>query len=647
MALASVVLTGILLAACGVQPSGLAPSSTPGWQQQDIGTVGVQGYMSEESGGQTLVVYGAGKDIWGTSDSFHFSYRKMDGDVSITARIDSVKKVANWTKAGVMIRASSAPDAPYAFVLLSAQNGTDMQVRTAAGATSTEPGSDAAPRPPYWVRLVRSGNTFTGYESPDGKTWKQLGAATVQMPSQVMVGLAVTSRSESQLANGVFTDLQLQGSLSSAPTNPPPATPAPPAPTGPTTTVRYQADSSLFPNPERGWYIEPTPGDYSGLYSSGYTLAMRYVRLDSYRNSALPASFLSSLKSDFASARGTGVKLVVRFAYNRSSGGADAPINIVLEQISQLAPILQQYSDVIAVVQAGFIGYWGEWHDSTNNLDTLTNRSKIANALLDALPASRMIEIRTPYRADDIFPTPPDASTAFNGSKASRVGQHNDCFLSSSNDWGTYQSSADRTYAKQVTTYTPMGGETCDNGGLNSYNTCSAAIQSMTAYHWDYLNASYWTSIYNRWKSDGCYNEISRRLGYRFALQQVTSPTTLAPGAQLGMSITMTNSGFGKLYNPRPLQLVFAPTSGGSSVAVTVSSDARRLLPLAGQTKTIDVKAVLPSGTPAGTYNVYLALPDASPNLAKDPKYSIRLANKNTWVASNGTNNLQLQVNVD
>ena len=627
---------GLLLAGCGQVQTGIPAEQ---WQQTDVGTVGAQGYMEQKDGGQTLVVYGAGTDIWGTTDSFHYSYLKVTGDAAITTHVESVQQVTDWTKAGVMFRTSTAPDAPYVFVLLSPANGTDMQARDATSATTYEPGHDRAPRPPYWVRLTRNGDTFTGYQSADGQTWTELGSTTVSMPSDVLVGLAVTSRSEAQLAHGVFSQTTVDGAQA--------ATPPPPAPSGPTTTVSYQSNAGDFPNPERGWYIEPTPGDYASAYAKGYTMAMRYVRLDAYRSQSLPSSFLSSLSSDFASARGSGVKLVLRFAYNRDSTGTDAPIGTVLQHISQLTPLLREYSDVIAVVQAGFIGAWGEWHNSTNNLTTLTDRTQITNALLSALPASRMIEIRTPYRADDIYPTPPDAGTAFNGSNASRVGQHNDCFLSTSNDGGTYQSTADRSYAQQVTSYTAMGGETCDMGGLSTLNDCPNSLDQLSTYHWDYLNASYWSSIYSKWKSQGCYTEVTERLGYRYSLTQVTSPTTLAAGAQIGMAIEMTNTGFGKLYNPRPMQLVFAPVDGGSAVVVQVTSDVRRQLPAPGATSTIDVNAALPSGMAAGTYHVYLNLPDAASTLRSDPKYSIRLANQGTWVSSSGYNDLNFQVKVN
>ena len=421
-------LLATILAGCSQTPTSLQQASD--WQQEDIGNVQVAGYM-EQSAGKALVVHGAGAEIGGASDSFHFGYMGISGDTTISTHVTSFAAGAENAMVGVMVRATGDPGSPFALVALRSQGGVHMRDRVTAGADAGEPGSDTSTSVPRWIKLTRVGDTFTGYESADGTNWKKLGSATIAMPTEVLVGLAVSSSSASTLTYGTFDSTKVGVPDQAAPAPPPPApapTPAPAPAPNPTQTVDYQTDGSNFRNPERGWYI-PATSNFSSVYSAGDTLAMSYIRLDNYRNQALPSSFLDGLKSDFAAARGSGVKLMLRFTYNFGYS-PDAPINIVLQQIAQLKPILTQYSDVIAVMQAGFIGAWGEWHDSTNDLTTLTNRSKIANAILDALPSTRMIEIRTPCRANDIFPTPPDQSTAFDGSNASRVGQHNDCFLS-------------------------------------------------------------------------------------------------------------------------------------------------------------------------------------------------------------------------
>ncbi|NJM15203.1 MAG: DUF4874 domain-containing protein [Bacteroidales bacterium] len=151
-------------------------------------------------------------------------------------------------------------------------------------------------------------------------------------------------------------------------------------------SITYQTDNSIFANPERGWYksINPTGSDniapwltVSELQSlrngtDKVTLVRKYYLLKDYRNSSIPQSYLDGVKADLVACRQAGVKLIPRFSYLWALGvgpnaDQDAPLNIVLQHLDQLAPIFKDYKDVIAWVQAGLVGKWGEWHSSSNN----------------------------------------------------------------------------------------------------------------------------------------------------------------------------------------------------------------------------------------------------------------------------------------
>jgi GH18 family chitinase/regulation of enolase protein 1 (concanavalin A-like superfamily) len=183
-----------------------------GWTTQDIGSVGVSGCGSYASGAFTLD--GSGADIWGAADAFRFHYKSLAGDGEIKARVDSVENTDGWAKAGVMIRETLSADSKHAGTFVTAANGVAFQRRlTAAGAsTDTHTTGLAAP---HWVRVVRSGSTFTSYRSTDGSTWTQVGTDTITMANNVYVGLAVTAHNNSTLCTSGFTGVSVTQPTSS------------------------------------------------------------------------------------------------------------------------------------------------------------------------------------------------------------------------------------------------------------------------------------------------------------------------------------------------------------------------------------------------------------------------------------------------
>jgi len=184
----------------------VAISTASGWRSQDIGAVGQLGSASESAG--VFTVRGAGADIWGTADAFHFMYRPLTGDGTIVAEVTSVLGTQAWTKVGVMIRATTQPGSAHAFMLVSTAKGLAFQRRTVAGGVSTHT-SGGAGTAPRWVKLTRVGQTITASASVDGRTWTLVGRDTFTMPSSVLVGLAATSNDVTRLATGTFAHVAL------------------------------------------------------------------------------------------------------------------------------------------------------------------------------------------------------------------------------------------------------------------------------------------------------------------------------------------------------------------------------------------------------------------------------------------------------
>ena len=154
---------------------------------------------------------GGGWDIYGTSDQFHFVYQQLQGDMEVVARVDSLQGPDEWSKGGVMIRESLTATARNVFVGATMANGSTCQRRIdASGYTLPSDGLRPQGTAPGWVKLVRQGNLFTGYYSPNGSTWVRINSDTVPMSSTVYVGLAVTAHNAGELGTSVFSNYVVQ-----------------------------------------------------------------------------------------------------------------------------------------------------------------------------------------------------------------------------------------------------------------------------------------------------------------------------------------------------------------------------------------------------------------------------------------------------
>ncbi|GAF90852.1 unnamed protein product, partial [marine sediment metagenome] len=200
----------------------------------------------------------------------------------------------------------------------------------------------------------------------------------------------------------------------------------------------YQESLENFPNPERGFHRArelPNPENFD-LRAEGITLIYGRISADEFRDKPFSKEFLLAIQSGFDEARRQGIKVNPRVAYNSGPHtgciaryGDDAPKYIVMTHIAQLKPLWQKNKDVINLIDAGFIGGWGEWHNSAHGLDSLHNRREILFAILDALPKDRMVVQRTPHYKRAIF-TGSEVNgdsiltieRAFDGSYLSRVG---------------------------------------------------------------------------------------------------------------------------------------------------------------------------------------------------------------------------------
>uniref|UniRef100_UPI0022B2B153 glycosyl hydrolase n=1 Tax=Coraliomargarita parva TaxID=3014050 RepID=UPI0022B2B153 len=189
-------------------PGDLVEDALPswGWSVSDIAEPAIAGYCYIDFNTWTWMVGGSGADIYGTYDQFQLTSRDYSGDGMVAARVVSIDPTHAYAKSGVMMRDSLQPDAAYASIMVTS-NSVSFEYRSTAGGNVQTAGS-ASLSAPVWLRLIRTGNSFTAYYRTDGSSWSQLGGAqTIALASTVRAGLAVTSHDNARLNSSVFTDV--------------------------------------------------------------------------------------------------------------------------------------------------------------------------------------------------------------------------------------------------------------------------------------------------------------------------------------------------------------------------------------------------------------------------------------------------------
>jgi len=207
----------------------MAPTGTlKGWyvllSSADIGNPAIAGSAKSIPGG--LQVTAGGKDIWGFTDQFRFTYEKRAGDFDVAVRVESLAAPHLYTRAGIMARADLSPGSRHVIFLVFPDNrprhnntsAYELQYR------ETNDGDSKAIYPPHeagtppmfpvefpdaWLRLKREGNQFTGFVSTDGEHWKKYSSYSLDLPDTILLGLAVTSHTAEASTTATFGNLRV------------------------------------------------------------------------------------------------------------------------------------------------------------------------------------------------------------------------------------------------------------------------------------------------------------------------------------------------------------------------------------------------------------------------------------------------------
>ncbi len=392
----------------------------------------------------------------------------------------------------------------------------------------------------------------------------------------------------------------------------------------------------------------------------GVTVMQSYCFLMKYDDGRdLPREKLDDIELFLLKVREYGAKVLLRFAYELSPTLSGPTAETVLKHLSQVRPLLRKYSDVIYVLQCGFVGKFGEWHNSFHKLqeDVVFNR-ELFSAVLEALPEDRCTMARYPFIKRRLFGQEPLSETeAFSGLPQSRIGHFNDGFMANPpyhggtfGYYGTQEAvEPEQEYIAAESRYLPVDGELFwrDVGGAA---LPTAAVKNFHRWHFDtfsfvhgnaffegtdkysidiwkkvpvdpmfLINAGLpWSEDYFRdgsgkhiWRS--YYEYIRDHLGYRIELQSFEYK---AENGRLSGNIKLINRGFSAPVNPRPVFLIVGDEE------IRLDTEIRKWYSNEVQTLEFDIAA------PAcGEYRAGLWLPDTDGTLRNRTEYAIRCAN--------------------
>ena len=310
---------------------------------------------------------------------------------------------------------------------------------------------------------------------------------------------------------------------------------------------RYvESDDWLVQNPDRGFYRQIGSRNQMVFpheihkFNKVYRI---YFPLAGFENKPLDNQILSDLEVLLVEAEKQNVTVIPRFyytwGYEKGKPFSSPDEDVILGHVVQISSILNQHKNAISFVEAGFIGAWGEWHSdqygSQNRFKPF--RRKLVAQMLESFDEQIFLALRYPADHQKI-----GNSKAFD----SRVGLHHDCPNYKSD---TYPSAN----AHKLTKFLPQGGEVCQSDprgqfgaskDKDKYYGCEVMLTYFDKFNFDVLNGSDWSGSNSRFREQGCFDEISKRLGYRFVLKG----SKFQDGK---LSLEIHNVGFGKSFKSR------------------------------------------------------------------------------------------------
>lgn len=331
------------------------------------------------------------------------------------------------------------------------------------------------------------------------------------------------------------------------------------------------------------------------------------------------------------------LKVILRFAYNYFSGGNDAPMDIIVADIAKLSPIVAKHKAIIYAMDAGFIGYWGEGHNSSNGNNTPDKTHAFMEGEERYFGPYVMLMNRYP---SNIMDWEPRGKVIW--------GIHDDHYAEDSTDSHTWKSAnwarfdysfnTLQHFGEGRTDQMPMsvevGGE---NPTLQTYENFDAYSRQ---FHLNGMSLSWNTTDLSK---NGHFPEIVNRVGPVIGLTSASLDSQPLRGSSSALTLSFINTGYSRLFVKVPVYVVLTDSAGQRMqqfAPVPVPIDLTSIMAYGGRASA-SAEITFPADLPLNqAYNLALWMPDPDLTLATYHEYNYLLNNENVPDAAAGLNRL-------
>lgn len=467
--------------------------------------------------------------------------------------------------------------------------------------------------------------------------------------------------------------------------------------------INYTESTETIQNPGAGYtntvWAVCKPND-TKVYSPTGSLVLFFIDIGGFSSGAngttdedgnytegtdhdLDDTFFNAWRQTLDNCRKNGCMVGLRFRYDAKGKENPEPATFdkVLEHIQQIkeSKILTDNRDIIAFVETGFVGKWGEQHGG--KYTSVDYKAKLLEAMYQAVPDPIPITVRTPdtfakfagidrseldkpeyyYRIITVEATGEDINKGPYLPQYSRIGMYDDGYMGSDSDLGTYKNRETETnWLNFFTENTYFGGEfSGDIEYAKKFDTYlpENAIPEMYKTHLSYINGNIF-QLYKDYTfgseydvkgvdNSAYYGEtvfkfIRDHIGYRFVLRKAENSASVKQGGELVTSFDVENTGFANpVFDPRSYLVL---EKDGKFYEISIPMNVHKWKSC--QTAKNSFTWQLPDGIETGKWNIYLrisALPDKCENYDYQsaigmPDYGIRFANEGVWNSKLGAN---------